>query len=357
MTEVRVANVLEYGKPEFASKKPTHTCSISHRSPSIKPSMQSSRSRITLVAYDEELEDKLDTAYGTTHKFKESTWLDRVLGVCCIGRRGRVSSRMTVMPTKPEQDEGHRRTPYILPVYVLSSQKDKTRHFIPKEAKCTMDTGNLQGNLVSKTFVTDVLGYPESCFQPLTKVEEAGGTGVTGHRLIPQGAIFLTWYSHNSTRVFRDMRFLVSEHPMYDLIIGSQSIYQNRILDVPNLMDGELNVPNKEKAELLEDLRDAMNEKKTKFAPIQKKVEGPKQSKDPKILDQYRILKQEYDIAVQNFNAENRRFQIERYWNKHKEVKGREDKLEELLNKWQEDFPGEEIPARVSTNSKATKGD
>jgi len=186
----------------------------------------------------------------------------------------------------------------------------------------------------------------------------------------------LTWYSHNSTRVFRDMRFLVSEHPMYDLIIGSQSIYQNRILDVPNLMDGELNVPNKEKgsklasaqlfipastnkltADLLEDLRDAMNEKKKEFAPIQKKVEGPKQSKDPKILDQYRILKQEYDIAVQNFNAENRRFQIERYWNKHKEVKGREDKLEELLNKWQEDFPGEEIPARVSTNSKATKGD
>jgi hypothetical protein len=127
MTEVRVANgqftfpalakvpasrltwislaVLEYDKPEFASKKPTHTCSISHRSPSIKPSMQSSRSRITLVGYDEELEDKLDTAYGTTHKFKESTWLDRVLGVFCIRRRGRVSSRMTVMPTKPEQDE------------------------------------------------------------------------------------------------------------------------------------------------------------------------------------------------------------------------------------------------------------
>lgn len=31
------------------------------------------------------------------------------------------------------------------------------------------------------------------------------------------------------------MRFLISEHPMYDLIIGSQSIHQNRILDVPNL--------------------------------------------------------------------------------------------------------------------------
>jgi alpha-mannosidase len=230
--------------------------------------------------------------------------------------------------------------------------------------------------LVSKTFVIDVLGYPESCFQPLTKVEEAGGTGVTGHKLIPQGAISLTWYHSNSTRVFRDMRFLISEHPMYDLIIGSQSIHQNRILDVPNLMDGEHNVPNKEKgcklassqlfipasinkltAEKLEELRDIMNERKTEYAPIQRKVEGPKKSKDLKILNQYQSLKQKYEIAVQNFNAENRRFQIDRYWNKHKEVKGRNEKLEELRNEWQKDFPGEEIPARVLTNPKATKGD
>jgi hypothetical protein len=172
------------------------------------------------------------------------------------------------------------------------------------------------------------------------------------------------------------MRFLISEHPMYDLIIGSQSIYQNRILDVPNLMDGEYNVPNKKKgcklasaqlfipastnkltAERLENLRDTVNEIDAKYAPFLKKVEGPKPSKDPKILEQYHILKQEYDIAVQNFNAENRRFQIERYWTKHKEVKGREDKLEELRIEWQNDFPGEEIPARVPTNSKATKGD
>jgi hypothetical protein len=127
MTEVRVANgqftfpalakvpasrltwislaVLEYDKPEFTSKKPTHTCSISHRSSSIKPSIRSSRSRITLAGYDEELEYILDAAYGTTDRFKESTRLDRFLGVFCIRRRGRVSLRMTVMPTKPEQDE------------------------------------------------------------------------------------------------------------------------------------------------------------------------------------------------------------------------------------------------------------
>ena len=67
-------------------------------------------------------------------------------------------------------------------------------------------------------------------------MEKAGGTGITGHRLVPQGAINLTWYRSNGTRVFREMRFLISEHPMYDIIIGSRSIYQNRIMDVPNLM-------------------------------------------------------------------------------------------------------------------------
>lgn len=345
MAGVPTIDVLECDKPESTSKKPPHNSSIPHRSSSVKPSMRSSRSRITLVGYDEELEYKLDTSYGTTNKVKEFAWLDHLLGVFCIRRGGRVSLSMTAIPTKPEEDQDHRPSPWILPVYVLSSQKDESRHFIPKEAKCTIDTGNLQGNLVSKTFVTTVLGYPESYFQPLTKAEEAGGTGVTGHKLIPQSAISLTWYHSNSTRVFRDMRFLISEHPMYDLIIGSQSIHQNRILDVPNLMDDH-NVHNVEKgSEKREELRDIMNALRDKYAPIQRKVEGPKNSKDPTTLEQYHKLKAELDIAVQNFDTENRRFQIHRYWTKYTEGKGHKGKLEELQNEWQRDFPGEEIPA------------
>jgi hypothetical protein len=96
----------------------------------------------------------------------------------------------------------------------------------------------LQGNIVSRAFVVDVLGYSESSFDKLTKVEEEGGAGVTGHKLIPGGAIYLTWYHNNSTRVFRDMRFLISDHPMYDIIIGARSIQKNNILDVPNLCIG-----------------------------------------------------------------------------------------------------------------------
>jgi hypothetical protein len=103
------------------------------------------------------------------------------------------------------------------------------------EAKCTIDTGNMQGNIVSRRFI-EVLEYPESAFCPLTKEEEAGATSVTGHRLIPQGAIHLTWYHKKSTRVFRDMRFLVSPNEHFDLIIGTWSIQKDRLLDVPNFM-------------------------------------------------------------------------------------------------------------------------
>jgi hypothetical protein len=154
-------------------------------------------------------------------------------------RRPKSEAAQTVVPQRlpTYQDrEINVASPWVLPVYVLSTERDEHRHLIPREAKCTIDTGNLQGNIVSRAFAVDVLGYTEQDFHNLTNDEVEGGAGVTGHKLIPDGAIYLTWYHSNSTRVFRDMRFLISEHPMYDLIIGARSIQKNRILDVPNLM-------------------------------------------------------------------------------------------------------------------------
>jgi hypothetical protein len=108
----------------------------------------------------------------------------------------------------------------------------------------------MQGNIVSRQFVEEVLEYPESAFCALTKQEEAGATGITGHQLIPQGAIYLTWYHKKSTRVFRNMRFLISPHQHYDLIIGARSIQKDRLLDVPNLMNyaggGVVDIENEE---------------------------------------------------------------------------------------------------------------
>lgn len=127
-------------------------------------------------------------------------------------------------------------SPWILPVYVLSSRQDTDKNHVAKEAKCTIDTGNYQGNIVSRDFVLNVLQFPEENLRPLTKAEKKGATGITGDKFTPEGAIYLTWYHKKSTRVFRDMRFLISPQQQFDLIIGAHSIRAHNLLDVPNLM-------------------------------------------------------------------------------------------------------------------------
>jgi hypothetical protein len=127
-------------------------------------------------------------------------------------------------------------SPWVLPVVVLSPRKDTDKVQVKKIGKCTIDTGNTQGNIVSRSFVEHVLEFPKSSIRQLTEAEKEGGSGVTGHRLVPEGAIYLTWYHKKSTRVFHHMRFLISEYPNYDLIIGARSIQEHDIQDVPNLM-------------------------------------------------------------------------------------------------------------------------
>ena len=127
-------------------------------------------------------------------------------------------------------------SPWVLPVVVLSPRKDTDKVQVKKIGKCTIDTGNTQGNIVSRSFVEHVLEFPKSSIRELTEAEKEGGSGVTGHRLVPEGAIYLTWYHKKSTRVFHHMRFLISEYPNYDLIIGARSIQEHGIQDVPNLM-------------------------------------------------------------------------------------------------------------------------
>jgi hypothetical protein len=102
-------------------------------------------------------------------------------------------------------DEDNTESPWVLPVFVLSAQGDSSKTFVPKQAKCTIDTGNMQGNIVSREFVVDILEISESKFCNLTTTEKERGAGLTDHKLIPEGAIYLTLYHNNSTRVFHDM--------------------------------------------------------------------------------------------------------------------------------------------------------
>jgi len=214
------------------------------RSTSVTPSERSSRSRITLVETDPDLASdhgqKIDDSYKVITIFPPKySWLDHFLGVFCIDitkKKKPIMREEFVKPAVrdvPEVDGG---SPWILPVYVLSTRKNTDKNHVPVEAMCTIDTGNMQGNIVSRKFVEDVLQYSESNFSELTTDEKKGGTGITGHTLIPDGAIYLTWYHQKSTRVFRNMRFLISPNPRCDLVIGARSILKDNLLDVPNLM-------------------------------------------------------------------------------------------------------------------------
>ncbi|TGO81822.1 hypothetical protein BPOR_1004g00030 [Botrytis porri] len=127
-------------------------------------------------------------------------------------------------------------SPWVLSVFVLSTRKDSNKQPVPKHAKCTIDTGNMQGNIVSREFVENVLEYSEANFVRLTAEEREGGFGITGDKLVPEGAIYLTWYHSKSTRVFHKMRFLISPYSHCDLIIGARSILKDNLLGVPNLM-------------------------------------------------------------------------------------------------------------------------
>jgi len=126
-------------------------------------------------------------------------------------------------------------SPWVLRVSVLSKMKRDSTRVIPKGAQCTLDTGNQQGNMVSKDFLFNILGYTEADFVELTEQEKYGGTSASGHRVTPEAAVLLTWYYGTSPRTFNDMRFLVTSNPDCDLVIGVHSIVKHKLLSPPNL--------------------------------------------------------------------------------------------------------------------------
>lgn len=131
--------------------------------------------------------------------------------------------------------ENTQASPWIIPVFVLSTEKTGRNLYVPKQAQCILDTGNLHGNTISKSFLINVLKYSEQSFQELTYEESHGGIGATGDKLLPEGAIYLTWYHASSATVYRDMRFLISPHAHCDLVVGACSIQEYNILSPPNL--------------------------------------------------------------------------------------------------------------------------
>ncbi|KAH7307916.1 hypothetical protein BKA65DRAFT_177965 [Rhexocercosporidium sp. MPI-PUGE-AT-0058] len=180
-------------------------------------------------------ESTLNATYETAAYLpRKSNLVHRLLKMFCI-KWPKVSQGGSQIDPNPSAWP----SPWILPVHVVSNQQDKDGHQITKLAKCTIDTGNMQGNVVSRDFVENVLEFPFTSFETLTGEEEKGGASITGDLHTPLGAVHLTWYHSSSTRVFRNMRFLISASSHCDMIIGAQSIQREKILSVPCLMAGQ----------------------------------------------------------------------------------------------------------------------
>jgi hypothetical protein len=124
-------------------------------------------------------------------------------------------------------------TAYITKVYVWSNKKDSAGRHVVKHTQCMFDTGNLVGNFASKTFLIEELGFQESDFnRDLTEAEKSG-EDVSGHPVVPEGWIELTWYPPNCPMPYRNMRFLVLENPKFELAICARTIEKHRILSKP----------------------------------------------------------------------------------------------------------------------------
>ena len=117
-----------------------------------------------------------------------------------------------------------------------SAEAETQKH---QQARCTFDTGCLQGNIISKSFAQK-LGFSEPEYKPLSPREKHGGTSVTGQTHMPEGVLYLTWYHNSSPLLFRDMRFLVSSIQQCDIVIGAYSIAKHNLLSLPNF--GSTNV-------------------------------------------------------------------------------------------------------------------
>ncbi|KAH8592288.1 hypothetical protein B0O99DRAFT_597332 [Bisporella sp. PMI_857] len=208
------------------------------RSASTSPSVRSNRSGITIVESDAQIakeQKKLMQRAGTIDLNIKASRLTFLKGFFLpVRMRNQIAKTAELKGLVDIRHGENPDYPWIITVNVASN-KVAGGYFEEKEARCTIDTGNLQGNFISKEFVIEQLGFVESDFDPLTGAERRGGTSASGHYVMPLGAVNVTWYHKGSTRMFRDMRFLVFPDPHCELVIGARSIQKHDLLSPPNL--------------------------------------------------------------------------------------------------------------------------
>ncbi|KAF2464167.1 uncharacterized protein BDR25DRAFT_346844 [Lindgomyces ingoldianus] len=135
--------------------------------------------------------------------------------------------------------------PFFLTVSVFPCQGSDVVE--RQEGRCVLDTACLQGNIISIEFAHR-LGFTQ--FKSLKPRERNGGIVASGNIHNVSGAIHVSWYHCTSSKVFRNMRFLVSESAPVDMVIGTHSIVRHQLISPPNLFIDIENEPDPDRDEL-----------------------------------------------------------------------------------------------------------
>ncbi|KAI9643502.1 hypothetical protein NHQ30_008121 [Ciborinia camelliae] len=190
-------------------------------------------SRITLVEDNANVQryhnQDLPFQHVKTRQNRQKHFFKLLRGIFSTkGLKTRVFANKEKVPTLNTEEIAYE-SPWVIPVFVLSAKKND-KQLIAILANCTVDTGNILGNLVSKQFVESLL---ELNTKPLTRKERHIAQSIT-EGPVPEYAVYLTWYHKHSTRVFHNMRFLVTNETPYDLVLGARSIQKDGIMLIPS---------------------------------------------------------------------------------------------------------------------------
>lgn len=126
------------------------------------------------------------------------------------------------------------KSPFIVDVHVSPKVNSRDHH----TTRCLLDTGCLQGNIVSEHLV-ESLGFTPSDYEPLSSMEKQGGQTMTGEACPVDGAILLSWHHNSSPVHYRQMRFLVSSRAQVDMIVGTRSIIKHNLMAPPVFMSNQ----------------------------------------------------------------------------------------------------------------------
>ncbi|KAJ8107114.1 hypothetical protein OPT61_g9088 [Boeremia exigua] len=334
-----------------------------NRSTSPVPSHGSSQSRQTVVE-ETEADPELRKTFERRHQtFKLRQKLSRwmfFMGFLSPNKGTQKVEQLVIISQLDVPDDrmfDHEASPFNKDVSISPKYNSNDYH----KARCLLDTGCFQSNIVSKRLVED-LGYTEADYEPLSETERFGSTTLSGEHISFEGVIRLSWHHNTSTHRYHRMRFLVSTTTQCDMIIGVRSITKYNLLTEMVLATQQAatlqvatNVPADAKTLTL---KDELSKLKSSIGNYTKAINEqnalPEATRDKKLLAQYkkRLAEQQHKHHVQELRVDARNAELQKDLKQAKKLAAKADEEE---RQWNAKHPPKK-PANTPTPASSSIG-